>query len=35
MDLGGEIFLDVDNRLILPNNLLVRLVGSSSDVIHS
>lgn len=35
LDLGGEIFLDVDNRLVLPSNLLIRIVGSSSDVIHS
>jgi heme/copper-type cytochrome/quinol oxidase subunit 2 len=25
----------VDNRLVLPNDLLIRFVASSSDVIHS
>uniref|UniRef100_A0A914N371 Cytochrome oxidase subunit II copper A binding domain-containing protein n=4 Tax=Meloidogyne incognita TaxID=6306 RepID=A0A914N371_MELIC len=33
--LGREIFLEVDNRLVLPNDLLIRFVCSSSDVIHA
>jgi heme/copper-type cytochrome/quinol oxidase subunit 2 len=33
--LGDEIFLEVDNHLVLPNDILVRLVATSSDVIHS
>jgi len=35
LNLGDEVFLEVDNRLILPNNLLIRFVATSSDVIHS
>lgn len=35
LNLGNEFFLEVDNRLILPCELLVRFVASSSDVIHS
>nr|AZL93498.1 cytochrome c oxidase subunit 2 [Taeniogonalos tricolor] len=35
MDLSSFRLLDVDNRLILPNNLVIRLLISSIDVIHS
>nr|YP_009164247.1 cytochrome c oxidase subunit II [Taeniogonalos taihorina]AIE11785.1 cytochrome c oxidase subunit II [Taeniogonalos taihorina] len=35
MDLNSFRLLDVDNRLILPNNLIIRLLISSVDVIHS
>lgn len=33
--LSNELFLDVDNRLVLPRNLLIRFVATSSDVIHA
>nr|QZL13631.1 cytochrome c oxidase subunit II [Meloidogyne exigua] len=33
--LGDEMYLEVDNNLILPNNILIRFVGTSSDVIHA
>lgn len=33
--LGDEIFLEVDNHLIVPNDILIRFVATSSDVIHS
>nr|YP_009122970.1 cytochrome c oxidase subunit II [Meloidogyne enterolobii]AJK90854.1 cytochrome c oxidase subunit II [Meloidogyne enterolobii] len=33
--LGSEMFMEVDNRLILPNDLLIRFVCSSTDVIHA
>nr|CDI40119.2 cytochrome c oxidase subunit II [Meloidogyne graminicola] len=33
--LGDEMFLEVDNHLIVPNDMLIRFVATSSDVIHS
>lgn len=35
MLLGDNFFLTPDNRLVLPYNLLIRFVVTSSDVIHS
>lgn len=33
--LGDNWFLEVDNHLVLPNDLLIRFVATSSDVIHA
>ena len=35
LTLGGFRLLEVDKRLILPANVLIRFLVTSNDVIHS
>ena len=35
LELGELRLLEVDNRIVLPNNLHVRVIVTAADVLHS